>query len=83
MGQVTFSDVETLVRLMFEARPLIPCLEAADADADGRLTPLDTATLIGALIGSQSPLPPPFPDCGSRLPGVESALGCHEATCRP
>lgn len=80
-GAVRWSDVARLVRHLVVAEA-VPCLDAADVDDSGVVTPLDAIRLGAYLVSGLFGPPAPYPQCG-----VESTFGeglsCEEknATC--
>lgn len=75
-GVLDIADAVTLLTVLFPAgTPAsgFSCLDAADANADGVVDIADPVVVLEHLFGAGgTPLPAPFPDCGSA-----PLLGCR------
>jgi hypothetical protein len=77
---VDLSDSLAILRSLFLGDPAPGCLDAADADGDGRLSVADAISLLLHLFqGGPPPAPPGPADCGRDPHPPESPrrLGCE------
>jgi hypothetical protein len=76
LAAIDVADPIYLLEFLYREGPLPPCLEAADATADGTLDLGDAVFLIQHLAGlpAAASLPPPWPELG---PGTGSRLSCQ------
>lgn len=79
-GILTVGDAYTILAWMFSGGPAPTCMETADVDDNGVVSPLvDAYLLIDIVTGGGPTMPPPFPDCGCDLtttPDCVSYTGC-------
>jgi hypothetical protein len=74
-GRLSLADVFTTLRWIHLGIP-VPCLDAADTDDSGTVTPTDFAYLLGSIFWRHSPPPRPYPSIG--IDPTPDALDCGE-----
>ena len=68
-------DVMTILGRLFSSEgAALSCLDAADANDDGKVDLSDALMVLLHLFKMKGPLPPPFEDCG--IDPSSDALGC-------
>jgi hypothetical protein len=55
------------------------CIDAADANDDGKVNLADAITILGYLFSGAASLPGPFAECGSDP--TADTLGCEARAC--
>lgn len=78
---VTPKDVFTILSWLYLGRPTLPCLAAADANADGKIDVSDPIWMMVWLFMGGGPLPPPA-ECGISPGPGDIALGCERGLCQ-
>jgi hypothetical protein len=78
-GSVDVSDASFLLEFLFSAGPAVAgCLDAADANDDGRINLADPVTIFQALFGNSNVvIAPPYPGVGADP--TEDTLTCESA----
>ncbi len=71
----TIADAVFLLHYLFTGGEPPPCLDAADADDDGRLSIADPLTILFFQFGDGDLLPTQFPTCG--MDSTKDALDCQ------
>ncbi len=74
---LALSDAVAVLFHLFDGVP-IPCLAAADANADGAVALGDALCILQHLFTDGPPPPPPYPECGD---AERSALDCAQPGC--
>jgi len=78
---VTPKDALTILSWLYLGRPTLPCLAAADANADGKIDVSDPVWILVWLFMGGEPLPPPS-ECGISPNAGDIALGCERGGCQ-
>ncbi len=63
-GELEFADGVIMITLRAPGGQQPPCMDAADANDDGRVTLADALYMLDFLFGIGPPPPPPFTECG-------------------
>jgi hypothetical protein len=77
---VDIADPLRILFFMFAGAAAPACLDAADADNDGRIAIDDPISLLAYLFLGRTPPPAPFPACGPDA-GGEDELDCGPCSC--
>ena len=78
---ITTKDASTLLSGRYLSRPTLPCLAAADANADGRIDVSDPIWMLVWLFMGGAPLPLPA-ECDISPGAGDIALGCDRWGCQ-
>ena len=78
---VTPKDALTILSWLYLGRPTLPCLAAADANADGKIDVSDPVWILVWLFMGGEPLPPPS-ECDISPNAGDIALGCERDGCQ-
>ena len=78
---VTPKDALTILSWLYLGRPSLPCLAAADANADGKVDVSDPIWILVWLFMGGEPLPPPS-ECDISPNAGDITLGCERRDCQ-